>query len=261
MVLLTAEEIAIALTTGTYSEPLNAINAYVVEDVSRREYPSIDVENITGQERLRDVPTSQDKQTYLVHLYYRKTGFGDADEPNVKLLENEIFAVIDALQTTDTKISITESWKRESQSFPTPHTESTLRVVTEEIFSEIDGGIPGDQITITFPSPLSATFDVVNLITDRLEAIKDADYEMNTAGDEAEEIYSLIYGHGLLDVEVVVTAAQEPNLDTLIKNGDDIAITLTKGGVAFVKTANLISRTNSAPRSEIQQTIISMDIK
>lgn len=262
MVLLTAEDIATALIdNGSYSEPLAEINPYVVEDVGRREYPSIDVDNITGQERLRDVPTSKDKQIYLIHLYYRITGFGDADEPNVKSLEDSIFAVIDALQTTDTKISITESWKRTHQTDPTPHIESVLRVTTEEIFSEIDGGIPGDQITVTFPAPLSATLEVVNLITDKLEGIKDMDYEMTTDGAENEEIYSLIHAHGLLDVMVVITATQEPNLDTLIKNGDDIAITLTKGGQTFPKIANLISRTNSAPRSEIQQTIISMDIK
>jgi len=177
MVLLDAEDIATALNSGTYSEPLAEINPYVVEDVGRREYPSIDVDNITGQERLRDVPTSKDKQIYLVHLYYRITGFGDADEPNVKLLEDEIVAIIDALQTTDTKISITESWKRQHQTDPTPHIESVLRVTTEEIFSEIDGGIPGDQITITFPAPLVATLDVINMITDKLEGIKSMRYK------------------------------------------------------------------------------------
>lgn len=261
MVLLTAEEIATALLGGTYSEPLNSINPYVVEDVSRREYPSIDVENLAGQERTRDVPTSKDKQTYLIHLYYRITGFGDADEPNVKTLEDEIFAVIDALQTTDTKIYITESWKRTHQSFPTPHIESVLRVTTEEIFSEIDGGVPGDKITITFPPPLNEIFDVINLITDRLEATKDMDLVMDDTGDKADEIFSLIHAHGLLDVEIVLTPAQEPNLDTLISAGDDISITLTKNGTAFVKTANLIARTNTTPRSEVQQTIVSMDIK
>lgn len=261
MALLTAEQIASALEAASYSEPLNAFNAYVVQDVGRREYPSIDVENITGQERIRDVPTSKDKQIYLVHLYYRTTGFGGADEPNVKNLEDEIFTVIDGLQTTDTKIVITESWKREHQTIPTPHIESTLRVTTEEIFSEISGGVKGDNITIKFPTPLDATLKVINLITDRLQATKDVDLEMNAAATKSTEIYSLIHAHGILDVEVVISTTQEPNLDTLIENGDDISITLTKGGVAFVKTANLISRVNSAPRSEIQQTIISMDIK
>ena len=90
---------------------------------------------------------------------------------------------------------------------------------------------------------------------------KDTDYIMTDDATKSEEIYSLIYAHGLLDVEVVVSAIQEANLDTLIKNGDDIAITLTKGGQAFPKIANLISRSNSSNRAEIQTTIISLDIK
>ena len=260
MVLLTAEEIATALLGGTYSEPLAEINPYVVEDVGRREYPSIDVDNITDQERLRDVPTSKDKQIYLVHLYYRITGFGDADVPQVKLLEDEIFAVIDALQTTDTKIAITESWKRETLTSPTAHIHSTLRVTTEEIFSEIEGGVPGDKITITFPVPLSETFDVVNLITDRLEALKEMDYVMTDTGTENEEVYSLIRAHGLLDVEIIIKVTDEANLDSFF-DGDDHPIILTKNGTAIGKTANFITRTHSTPRSEIQKTVISMDIK
>ena len=150
MVLLTAAQIATALQAASYSEVLNAINPYVILDDTRREYPSVDVENVTGQEKTNDVPTISDKQSYLIHLYYRVTGFGDADEPNVKLLEDEIFNVIDALQTTDTKITIIESWNREHPTEPTPHIHSTLRVTTQEISSKT-GGIVGDQITITFP--------------------------------------------------------------------------------------------------------------
>jgi len=255
MALLTAAQIATALEGGTYSEPLKSFNPFVVLDLLRREYPSIDVENITGQEKLRDVPTTNDKQIYIVHLYYRITGFGNADEPNVKSLENSIFDVIDGLQDTTTKISITESWKREHLTVPTPHVHSSLRVVTEEISSTAPGGIVGDQITIEFPGALG-TLDVINLITDSLTAEKDLDLD-----NDGEEIFSLKHISGLVDVDVVITAAQEPLLDALITAGDDISITLTKGGQAFVKTANLITRVNSAPRKEVQTTLISMNIK
>ena len=254
MALLTAEQIASVLEAETYSEELAAINPFVILDETRREYPSIDVENVTGQESIRDVPTTSDRQTYLVHLYYRTTGFGDADEPNVKLLENEIFAVIDALQDTDTKISITESWDRAHPTDPTPHIHSKLRVVTEEISSTKQGGITGDQITISLPT--MGVFDVINLITDGKTSEKDVDIT-----SMSEEVFTQKYLSGLLDVSVVLSASQELQLDALISVGDDISITLTKGGIPFVKTANLITYVNSAPRKQVQTTIISMNIK
>lgn len=254
MSLLTAAQIASALEAGTYTEPLNSINPFVVLDVTRREYPSIDVENITGEEKTKDVPTTNTKQTYLIHLYYRVTGFGDADEPNVKQFENEIFNVIDALQDTQTKISITESWSREHPVIPTPHIHSTLRVVTDEIASDV-GGVVGDNITIRFPDPLGV-LDVINLITDKLSPEKDLDID-----SEGIQIFSNKYLTGILDVNVVITPAQELELDDLLSAGDDLTITLTKGGVQFVKNANLITRVNSSNRKTVQTTLISMDIK
>ena len=255
MALLTAEQIATALKGETYSEPLNAINPYVILDETRREYPSIDVENVTGQENIEDIPTTNDKQTYLVHLYYRITGFGDADEPNVKLLEDEIFNVIDALQDTSTKIFITESWNRDHPTSPTPHIHSTLRVVTDEISSTKPGGVTGDMIEITFPLPLG-TLHVTHLITDGLTAEKDMDLNVLS-----EQIFSNKYISGLLDVNVIITPAQEPDLDNLISLGDDISITLTKNGVNFVKNVNLITRVHSAPQKEAQTTLVSMNVK
>ena len=254
MALLTAAQIATALDNTTFSFNIKSINGYVVQDVARRDYPSIDVDNITGQEQLSDVPTSNTKQTYLVHLYYRTTGFGDLDEPDVQTLEDEIFTVIDGLQDTTTKITITESWQRKHSVEGTPHIESSLRVVTDEIFSTSGEGIRGDQITITFPT--LGTVDVINLVNDSLTAEKDLDLE-----DDGTEIFSLKHLSGLLDVEIELTTTTEPQIDALLAAGDDISITLTKGGTGFVKTANLITRANSSPRSEIQTTIVSMDIK
>lgn len=254
MALLTAEQIATALQAASFTINIKSINGYVVQDVARRDYPSIDVENITGQEQISDVPTSNTKQTYLVHLYYRTTGFGDLDEPDVQTLEDEIFTVIDGLQDTTTKITITESWDRKHGVEGTPHIQSSLRVVTDEIFSTSGEGIRGDQITITFPTV--GTINVINLITDSFVAEKDLDLE-----DDGTEIFTLKHTSGLVDVEVELTVTTEPQMDVLIQAADDISVTLTKGGSDFVKTANLISRSNSAPRSEIQQSIISMNIK
>lgn len=255
MVLLTAAQIAAALDAFTFTIPLKEINGYVVQDVSRRLYPSIDVANVTGQETLRDVPTTNTNQIYKVILYYRVVGFGNLDEPDIKTLEDEIFGVIDGLQDTTTKITITESWKREPSVEGTTHVTSTLTVQTDEISSTSGEGIPGDQITITFPAPLG-TLKVNDLINDSLNAEKDLDKD-----DEGEEIFSLMHLSGLVDVDVELTTTNESQFDALLAAGTDISITLTKGGVGFVKTANLIGRSNSAPREEIQKTLISMDIK
>ena len=255
MALLTAAQIAAALDAFAFSITLKEINGYVVQDVSRRLYPSIDVANVTGQENIRDVPTTNTKQIYKVILYYRVVGFGNLDEPDIKTLEDEIFGVIDGLQDTTTKITITESWKREPSVEGTTHVKSTLTVQTDEIFSTSGDGIRGDQITIEFPAPLG-TLDVIDLITDSLTAEKDLDIDA-----DAEEIFSLMHISGLVDVEVELTTTTEPQFDALLAAGTDISITLTKGGVSFVKTANLISRSNSAPRKEIQKTVISMNIK
>lgn len=254
MALLTAAQIATALDLAVFSINIKSINGFVVQDLARRDYPSIDVSNITGQEQISDVPTSNTKQIYEVILYKRTVGFGDLDEPDVKTLEDEIFAVIDGLQDTDTKITITESWNRKHSVEGTPHIESTLRVQTDEIFSTSGDGILGDQITITFPT--IGTIDVINLVTDSLTSEKDLDVT-----NVGEEIFSQKHVSGLLDVEVELTTTTEPQMDALIEADNDISITLTKGGVGFVKTANLITRANSTPRSEVQSTIVSMNIK
>ena len=254
MALLTSTEIAEALGGKAFSIDIKSINGYVIQDVARRDYPSIDVENITGQEQISDVPTSNTNQTYEVHLYYRIVGSGNIDEPNVQTLEDEIFETIDSIQDTTTKITITESWQRKHSVEGTPHIQSTLRVITNEIFSTSGNGIRGDQMTITFPD--IGTVDVINLINDSITAEKDLDLV-----NGGEEIFSLKHLSGLLDVEVEFTATAESQIDALLALGDDISITLTKGGQPFVKTANLITRSNSSTRSEIQTTIISMDIK
>ncbi len=253
MVLLTAQDIATALEGGTYSEPLNGINPYVVEDIGRREYPSVDISNVTSQERFRDVPTAKDKQIYEVRLYYRKTGFGDADEPNVKLLEDEIFNIIDALQTTDSKITITESWKREPKNRPTPHVLSVLRVMTEEIFAEDGKGIVGDDVTITLPAP-AGTIDVIDVLTDDAGILKDMDLTTDT------QVYTKIRNKGLLSVVISVDVDKEDEIKTIVFAGEDISVTFTKGEVADVRTVNLTDIVASGTRKEVQKQVLSMDV-
>ena len=94
------------------------------------------------------------------------------------------------------------------------------------------------------------------MVNDSLTAEKDLDLV-----DDGEEIFTLKHLSGLLDVEIELTTTTEPQMDTLIGAGDDISITLTKGGSSFVKTANLITRANSAPRPEIQTTIVSRQFR
>ncbi len=254
MALLTAAQIAAALDAFAFTIPLKEINGYVVQDVSRRLYPSIDVANVTGQENLVDVPTTNTKQIYKVILYYRIVGFGNLDEPDIKTLENEIFEVIDGLQDTSTKITISESWKREPSVEGTTHVKSTLTVQTDEISSTSGDGIRGDQITITFPNSIG-TFDVIDVITDQIGIIKDLDLE-----NEGDRIFTKISRDDLLIVSIAVDIDTENQIAGLVAAGTDVVIFLARGGSSDARTVNFTSIVASGTRGEIETQIVSMDV-
>ena len=257
MATLTAAEIKTILETATYpaGEGIE-INAALIQNEERRKYPSIDVQNVTGEESFKDVPTTNTTQMFLVHLFYRYRSFGEQHEPDIKVLEDIIFNTIDsnANFSTDIKISVVQSWDRKSETFPVHRSHSILRVTAKEIKSTDGEGIPGDSITITLPSPVGE-IDVIDVLADESGVVKDLDLTVD------EQIYTKIRNSGLLSLSVAVGVDIEDDIKDLIFAGNDISITFTKGGVASVRTANLIDMVASGTRKEVHKQVLSMDVK
>lgn len=259
MATLTAAQIKTILQGAVYPDAEGIeINAALMQNDERRKYPSIDVQNVTGEETLKDFPTKSVGQTFLVHLFYRYRSFGEQHEPDIKVLEDIIFDTLDAaaeFAVPGQKITVSQSWRRESETFPTRRSHSILTVTSEEIEATDGSGIPGDTIDITFPAPLSETFTVISL-TDERNLIKQQDLT-----DDSLEIFTKIHAAGLVVAEIELTVAQETDLQTLLDAGDDISITLTKNGTPRVLTVNLTSMVSSADRSTVQTTLVTMDVK
>ncbi len=147
MATLTAAQIKTILLTGTYAETVE-INASLLQNDERRKYPSIDVQNITGEENLKGFPVSTTGQTFLIHLFYRYRSFGAQEEPNIKLIEDEIYDTIftDSNFATTNNLTVAQTWQRGSDTFPVRRSHSTLTVTTEEaIFVD-------NAYTITVPT-------------------------------------------------------------------------------------------------------------
>jgi hypothetical protein len=254
---LTAAEIKTILETATF--PTNEgieINAALMQNEERRKYPSIDIQNVTGEESFKDVPTTNTTQVFLVHLFYRYRSFGEQHEPDIKVIEDEIFDTLDANAnfSTDVKISVVQSWDRKSEIFPVHRSHSILRVTAKEIKSTDGEGIPGDSITITLPSPVG-TIDVIDVLADESGIIKDLDLTVD------EQIYTKIRNRGLLSLSLAVGVDAENDIKDLIFVGNDISITFTKGGVASVRTANLIDIVASGTRKEVHKQVLAMESK
>ena len=256
MATLTAAQIKTILLTGVYPEQVE-INAALMQNEERRKYPSIDVQNITGEETIKDFPSKTVGQTFLVHLFYRYRSFGEQHEPDIKSIEDVIFDTLDAaaeLAVPGIKISVTQGWRRTSETFPVHRDHSVLTVSSEELEATDGVGIPGDEITITFPT--IGTLTVISLATDERSINKQLDL-----ANDAERIFTKISNSDLLIAEVELTTTTEPQLETQVHAGDDIAVTLTKDGVAQALTVNLTSMVASATRSEVQSTLVTMDVK
>jgi len=255
LTLLTAADIKVQLDGVSFANNIKEINAFVRKNEARRKYTSIDIENITGQEETEDVPTTTTKQIFLVHLYVRNRSSGDEDESIVKTFEDEIFNSIDALQSTDTKVIITQSWDRKSDTFPVVRVHSTLRVTSEEISSTDGEGIKGDDVTITLPAPVGI-LNVIDVLTDEAAIIKDLDLET-----DGKRVHTKIRNDGLFSVVVAIDVPKQNEIKTMIFAANDISVTITKGGTADVRTANLNSLVGSGSRGEILTQILEMDIE
>ena len=173
-----------------------------MQNDERRKYPSIDVQNITGDEQIKDFPSTTLGQIFLVHLFYRYRSFGEQHEPDIKAIEDVIFSTIDsnANFSTDVKISITQGWRRDSDTFPVRRSHSVLTVTAEELSatSPATGATPGDQINITLP--VVGTFKVIEIPVDQLGLVKQFDLQ-----DTDEQIFTKIHEAGLLSVELALT--------------------------------------------------------
>jgi len=258
MALLTAAQIKTILEGAVYpaAEGIE-INAALMQNEERRKYPSIDVQNVTGEEHIKGYPTKTTGQTFLIHLFYRYRSFGEQHEPDIKALEDIIFDTIDANAnfSTDVKISVSQSWDRKSETFPVHRSHSILTVSADEISSTDGSGLPGDEMTIEFPAPLNE-LKIVTLTSDGRDLLKDLDRD-----DAGEEIFTKIHLHGILVVELQLSFDQETQMEALWDAGKDFTVTLTKSGNDRVLTVNPISFVHSAPRDQVQTTLVSMDVK
>ena len=256
MVNLTAAQIKTILEAAVYPEEVE-INAALMQNEERRKYPSIDVQNITGDEQLKDFPTNTLGQTFLIHLWYRYRSFGEQHEPDIKALEDVIFDTIDndANFSIDVKVTVTQSWRRDSETFPVHRSHSVLTVSSEEISSSDGAGLPGDEMEITFPLPLGE-LKIISLTQDSRDLIKDLDKV-----DDGEQIFTKINLTGLVVAEVELDFTGETQLEALIDAGKDINVTLTKSGNDRILLVNLTSMISSATRQTVQGTLVTMDIK
>lgn len=256
MVNLTAVQIRDILAAAVYAEPVE-VNAALLQNDERRKYPSIDVENITGDQQIKDFPTTTLGQTFLVHLFYRYRSFGEVHEPDIKAIEDVIFSTLDANAnfSTDVKISITQGWNRQSETFPVRRTHSILRVVAEEISSTSPStAVAGDQIDITLPSV--GTFKVISTPIDQYGLVKQFDLE-----DTDEQIFTKIHEFGLLALELALSPAQEETLRTQVNLGNDATIIMDFNGTTRNVLVNYTDTAASTTREAVRTTILTMNVK
>lgn len=256
MVTLTAAQIKVILETGVYPETVE-INAALLQNDERRKYPSIDVQNITGDLQIKDFPTTTLGQTFLVHLFYRYRSFGEQEEGGIKAIEDIIFDTIDANAnfSTDVKVSITQGWDRQSETFPVRRSHSVLRVTAEEISATSPStATPGDQIDVTLPSV--GTFKTISIPVDQYGLIKQFDLE-----DTDEQIFTKIHEFGLLSIEMALSPAQEETLRTQLIIGNDVTITLDFNGTTRDLLVHYIDVAASSSREVIRTTILTMNVK
>ena len=257
MVNLTAAQIKVILEGAVYPEEVE-INGALMQNDERRKYPSIDVQNVTGDEQIKDYPSTTLGQTFLVHLFYRYRSFGEQHEPDIKALEDVIFSTIDsnANFSTDVKISITQGWRRDSETFPVRRSHSVLTVTAEELSATqpSTGATPGDQINITIPSV--GTFKVISIPVDQYGLVKQFDLV-----DTDEQIFTKIHEVGLLSVELALTPAQEVTLKDQVIIGDDVTITLDLNGTDRTMIVNYLDTSASSTREVVRTTILTMDVK
>ena len=256
MVNLTAAQIKTILEAATYPEEVE-VNAALLQNDERRKYPSIDVQNITGDEKIKEFPTSTLGQTFLVHLFYRYRSFGEEHEPDIKAIEDVIFSTLDTNSnfSTDVKVSVTSGWDRRSETFPVRRSHSILRVTAEEISSTTPStAVPGDQIEVTLPSV--GTFKVISTPIDQYGIVKQFDLV-----DTDEQTFTKIHEFGLLALEMALSPAQEETLQAQVILGTDVVITMDFNGTTRGLQVNYTDIAASTSREAVRTTILTMNVK
>ena len=256
MATLTAVQIKAILETATYPEQVR-ISAALLQNDNRRKYPSIDIQNITGDEQIKNFPTTTLSQTFLVHLFYRYRSFGESHESDIKALEDIIFDTLDANSSfsTDVKLSVTSSWDRRSETFPTRRSHSILRVTADEISATSPStAVSGDQIDVTLPSV--GTFKVISTPIDQYGIVKQFDLQ-----DSDEQIFTKIHEFGLLSLEMALSPAQEQTLRTQVIAGNDVSITMNFNGTNRTLLVNYESTAASTSRETVRTTVLTMNVK
>jgi hypothetical protein len=258
LVNLTAKEIADILDPNvvTYTEFVE-VNAALMQNEERRKYPSIDVQNITGDEQIKDFPTTTLGQTFLVHLFYRYRSFGQEEEPKIKEIEDTIFNTLDDNSnfSTDVKVSITQGWRRTSETFPLKRSHSILTVTTEEISSTDPAteATPGDQIEFLIAN--FGQFKVISIPSDEIGILKELNLQ-----DTSTQTYTRIRILGSLSVELALSPPQEDNLFALIDAGNNDIVELILNQVTRTLRVNFTNMIASSTREEIRTTILTMDV-
>lgn len=170
MAILTAAQIKTILEGAVYPETVE-INASLMQNDERRKYPSIDVQNITGEENTRGFPVSTTGQTFVIHLWYRYRSFGEQEEPEIKALEDVIYDTIlnNANFQTTANLQVIQTWQRDSETFPVRRSHSTLTVSSE--ISEFEDNnfsviVPGVGEVNLISKPVDSDIDTVEDILD-----------------------------------------------------------------------------------------------
>ncbi len=256
MAVLTAKQIADILSAATFTEDVS-VNPALLQNEERRKYPSIDVQNVTGQDQIKNFPTTTSSQTFLVHLFYRYRSFGEVHEEDIKKIEDTIFDTLDddTNFSTDLKVSITQGWRRTSETFPLHRSHSILTVSTEEISGTdpATDATPGDQIEFLITN--FGQFKVISIPSDEIGILKELNLQ-----DTATQTYTRIRTLGLLSVELALSPAQEDSLFALIDAGNNEIVELILNLVSRSLRVNFTNMIASSTREEIRTTILTMDV-
>lgn len=173
---LTAAQIKTILDGATIPENPR-VSSSLLQNEERRKYPSINVQNVTGEENTRGFPISTTGQTFLIHLFYRYRSFGEQEEAKIKSIEDAIYDAIfnDTNFSTTNNLTVAQNWQRDSETFPTRRSHSTLTVTSEQA-EFIDNAysviIPGIGTVQLISKPVDRDADTVEDILDDTLVLK-----------------------------------------------------------------------------------------
>ena len=155
---LTAASIKTTLEALTYPETVKIFD--YVQPVSRRKYPSIEIDNEIPELR-RQVPKIRENgQRFLIRVLYKARASASNDVAAEKLIEDVIMVGLEAATLGSSKIIIeNKEWNRQYIQTPIHHIDSTLAVFVSDIAGEDDKVFDGVNGTLTFDVSESSNMD------------------------------------------------------------------------------------------------------